>query len=275
MKKKNFRSNLEILDKFNRYLEATYLPLDPNDRNMVSERQQIAEIEKLSNSIRSENSFFITNVLDFSVSFSKNMEIIGTDAKTVNLQYLNLTGSEGFLEISFLYKKILLEFGLQNPNQLGFLKPQFISQIPIKRANGDIVLVKKTLSPFQYTSSGKILSNLAEFTIIKENYNNESMEPRFLNFPEAVVLSIKELVFERFINEYSPFSPKEIVIMKAFNQNPDFNLTQLSLDLNISFETLKSYNKSIITKAKEYMGPLFSLKNAKDISNFFDRSGVI
>ena len=107
---------------------------------MVNDWIQFAEIEKLSSSIRNENSFLIANVFDFSISYAKNMEILGVDSKTISLQYLNLTGSEGFLEIRLLYIKILVELGLQDPTQLGFLKPQFVCQIPIKRINGEIIL---------------------------------------------------------------------------------------------------------------------------------------
>lgn len=276
MKKNEFTTNFEIINKFRKFLDKAYKPMNPNDKVMVDESLQWLEIEKLGAYIRNENFFFITNVLDFSIVYAKNLEVIGMDSKLLNSpQYLNLTGSNGFLELSLLYNKILIELCLEHPNTLGFLKPQFISQLPITKANGEVILIKKTLSPFQYSASGKILSNLAEFTIIKENYNNEATEPRYFHFPKDLNLDFRKFFHQKFIEECSPFSPKEIIIMKAYNQNPDFTLNQLANSLEITIETLKSYNKSIISKAKDYMGPLITLKNAKDVSVFFERCGVI
>ena len=77
MKKNDFTTNFEIINKFRKFLDKAYKPMDPNDKIMVDERQQWLEIEKLGGSIRNENFFFITNVLDFSIVYAKNLEIIG------------------------------------------------------------------------------------------------------------------------------------------------------------------------------------------------------
>ena len=276
MRKNDLMSNFDIVKNYANFLKTSYLPISPLDELMVSEQQRWSEVEKLGQSIRNENCYLITNILDFSIVFAKNMEILGVNSlNTDKTKYLCLASSGGFLELSMLYNKIIVEISLIEPKYLSFLNPKFISQLPITKPNGEVILIKKTLSPFQYTSSGKIFSNLAEFTIIKENYNNEPMEPRYMNSPEPLIVFFKEMIRKKFIEECSPFSPKEINIMKGYYQNPDFTLTQLAAELSITFETLKSYNKSIITKAKEYMGPLFTLKNAKDVSVFFERCSVI
>jgi hypothetical protein len=237
------------------------------EKNQVSLKVQEDEIKKIEAGLRHECFYFVVDVVNFKIIKAKGLENLGYQTETFDLlQYAQTIASKGILDLMGVFWKNIFDFNQRGIAHLQFLKPKFIAQIPMKHKNGDVYLIKRSITPFQYTNTGKLTQYLSEFTIVKK-FNNEAPEPRFTDLPETFIDKFNLFVSSSFIWEESPFSPREMDILKTYVLT-DKNQTakQLSVALKMTTETLKFYNKEIIRKAKEYFGEIYSFDTAKKMT---------
>ena len=247
------------------------------EKLIISEKQQKDEIEKLKIGLRHEQFFFIVNVENFSIVTAHGMEEIGFHSDTFNMvQYAQLLPSHGILQMLTLYWKKIFEFNIQEKSLLSFLKPKYIVQIPFKNAKGEIMLVKRTISPFQFTESRRLTQYLSEFTIIKKSFDSEGPEPRFADIPIEFNGNFNLIMNQSFEWETSPFSPKEMTILTVYaHDEGKSSLKDLADKCDLKPSTLQFYNKEILMHTKEFLGEIYKFQTAKEVAIFFKKCGVL
>jgi hypothetical protein len=247
------------------------------DELMVSGKQQLDEIEKLKTGLRYEQFFFVVNVEDFSVQFANGLEEIGFDSNTFTMmQYAQLIPSPGLLQILSILWMNIFEFNIKEKRLLSFLTPKYIVQIPLKNSKGEIMLVKRTISAFQFTKSGKLIQYLSEFTIIKKTFDSESPEPRFTDMPAHIEEKFSEIMNKTFVWKASPFSPKEMQILNVYAKDDGAkSVAELADEAGVTPATLKYYNKEILARTKDFLGEIFKFNSAKEIAIFLKKCGVL
>ncbi|MFN3851712.1 MAG: hypothetical protein ACK4NY_19905 [Spirosomataceae bacterium] len=234
------------------------------------------EIHRIKQGVRTEQFFFITDMLDFEIKFALGLESIGYNSETFDLrQYFNIIESDGTLPLMTLLGRET--FKMANLNIVSFAKPKYIVLLPIKHNNGQVLLTKRVISPWQITIDGKITAFLSEYTIIG-GYKGEGLNPRFLDvIPEAKVEFDKIVSMMLTIQPHfkNPFSPKETLLLKYYNENEGNSPQVTAGENNITVQTLYDYNKKILSKAKKFFGENVAFTSAKMVAKHLKDNGFL
>ncbi|MDI9878292.1 helix-turn-helix transcriptional regulator [Flectobacillus longus] len=243
---------------------------------IVSQETQQSEIDRLKKGIRHEQFFIIVDLLNFKIIDHGGLEEFGFDSKAFSLKtYFQMIPSKGITSLL----KLLGEqtFLKAKSNLMSFLKPSFIVQIPIKFMHEEVCfLTKRTISPWQMTRCGKITAYLAEFTIIK-TYDFEPLNPRIKGLSEEysnIILREFNKNFNQLKPADNPFSPREILILKEYIGGAKSS-KDLAESLGLKINTVNSYNKSILEKAKQFFGENLPLNTAFDVAKFMSKQGLL
>ncbi|MCX6212827.1 hypothetical protein [Spirosoma sp.] len=263
-----------------RQFMAQIFPEPTKLRLMVPAEVQAQELERIRIGCRAEQFAIVTNLLTLSVEKAFGLEEIGFADTTFSFrQYLRCMSNPGHLRSSILLSKQIFSLLSELP-QMQFLKPRFIANIPMQKANGEILLVKRTLSPWQYTSTGLITEYLSEFQIIKP-YEGEPMSPRFLDVPTHLKANFYKAVYQIFANlsaQKNPFTLRELDLMRIYISQPARKRpsSQFIADYtNLRVLTVKEYNKSILAKAKGLYGEDLPVETAFDVAIFLHKNGLL
>jgi hypothetical protein len=270
------KSNIEEYKNAKEFAKKKF-PEENSEKLMIPERQIEEEIEKLKSGLRHEQFFMIVNVENFSIIEAYGLEEIGFRSETFDmLQYAQLLPSHGILQILTLYWKKIFEFSVEEKKMLSFLKPKYIVQIPFKNAQGEVMLVKRTISTFQFTESGRLTHYLSEFTIIKKTFDSETPDPRFTDVPIELKDTIDTILNRSFVWESSPYSPKELIILGVYaNDDGKTSLNELAQKCELKPSTLQFYNKEILIHTKDFLGEIYKFNTAKEVAIFWKKCGVL
>ncbi len=252
---------------------------DPEKLNyMVSPDLQQKELYVLRTGRRTEQLFFIVDFVNLKIIEASGLEEIGylSDRFTFK-QYLGTIPAGGFLQLITLLGK--QTFILSSQSHLEFLNPKFVAHIPMTTGAGKVMLTKRTISPWQFTDTGKISAYLSEFTLLKP-YENEPMNPRFINIMPKIETKFNNLVARLFANlpaSTNLFSPKEMLIIKLYVEPNGHKLTIMQVaDLaHVTVNTIQTHNKNIIAKAKSMFGENFPAKTAYEVALFLKNCGLL
>ncbi len=247
----------------------------------VSASEQAESLEKLIQGRRPEQFFFIIDLPNTKMLRAVGTAELGYDDKTFSFrQYLRCLANRGLLQSTRLLSERLFEMQQQMPVQ--FLREQFIANIPMRHANGQVWLVKRSITPWQHTETGLLTAYLSEFTILKP-YEGEPMNPRFTGVSETSLAKFYQLVEQFFTKPEStqktPFSPRELDVLRAYaatasnGKRPTAN--QIAEQTNATPLTVKDHNKKILTKAKELFGEDFQAETAFDVAVFLKKNGLL
>ena len=276
----NFVSNTTVEQEL-RQLGVFVTTLFPNPQSLTFQilpEVQQQELNKLRVGRRAEQFFFIVDFIQLTILEAVGLEEIGYDSARFNFrQYLSTISTDGLLQLVTLLGK--QTFLLSNKVVLDFLKPQFVAFIPITCADGRVMLTKRTISPWQITNTGQITSYLSEFLVLKP-YENEPMNPRFVDIDPAIEAQFNRLVSRLFANlpvQVNQFAPKELVLLKLYVETNETNATAkiLAQKAGIKPSTVHTYNKNILLKAKAMFGESLPVKTAYDVAVFLKKSGLL
>jgi hypothetical protein len=243
---------------------------------LISEEMHKMEIKKLQDGIREEQFFVIIDLIDLKIIEMGGIEELGFDKHNFTLKnYIEMIPSNGITKLlTTLGKQTFL---LSKSNLLGFLKPTYIVQIPmkVKRDDDKIYLVKRAISPWQITRCGRITAYLSHFTVIKD-YNYEELNPRIVGIPDeyyTIVMQAFNLDFKQLRSNENLFSPQELTVLELYLDNTNTS-NDIATALNIKLLTLNSYNKSIIQKAKKMFSEDLPIKTARDVAIYLQKNGL-
>lgn len=228
--------------------------------------------------LRPEQFFMIVDFVNLKIVAAAGLEEIGYDSSHFTFrQYLSIFPSQGMLQLITLVGK--QAFALSHQSVLSFMRPSYLAHIPLTCADGRVMLAKRMASPWQYTNTGKMTSYVVEYTIIKP-YENEPMNPRFLNLDPAIEVEFNNVsarLFATMPAKANLFSPKEIVLMKLYvaEEHQRLSAKQLASLAGVAHNTINTHNKTIMLKAKTMFGDDISAKTARDVAVFLKKSGLL
>lgn len=244
---------------------------------LVTGKVQNAEIERLQSGLRHEVFYFIIDLVNGCIKKSGGLENLKINPQNFTLKsYFEMMPKSGISNLLTLLGK--QTFLLSNIEYIGFLKPTYIVQLPLKvYADSDkLYLVKREISPFQITEDGQIAEYLSYFTIIKE-YNHEELNPRFIGIPSELQKQVEKFFavgFSQLPPQENKFAPKELILLEMYLRDPEISNKELSIRANITVSTLHSYNKQIIQKARQMFGDDLPVRTAKDVAFYLQKNGL-
>ncbi len=275
MKKENIlKQILEMLDKH--YLEnEIYEPI-------ISELVQQNEIDNLKKTVRYEQFFFVLNIIKRKIEHVHGVaEWLGyADSKFSFYDYIKIIHPRHLPSLNMLADSA---FKTANSNEftLKFMEHRIVVQVPLLNANGNYILTKRTLYPFQIDRSGKVLAYLNHFVILKEYNEQDTLTPRVGNdfklnsAPEF--FSVKSNQPKITLSDKKPFgfNKTELAILLEIVNNSEITQKEISQHLNISLDTLrKTYNRRILSKARESFG-IESFSTIKDVALYLKTEGYL
>ncbi|WP_461053040.1 hypothetical protein [Spirosoma arcticum] len=245
---------------------------------VVPESVQQRELRTMQQGLRAEQFFMIVDFVNLKITEAAGLEEIGyNSAQFTFRQYLSIFPSHGMLQLITLVGK--QAFALSHQSVLSFMKPNYVSQVPLTCADGQVMLAKRMASPWQYTDTGKMTSYVVEYTVMKP-YENEPMNPRFLNQGPTTETEFNDANARSFANmpaKANLFAPKEIVLMKLYiaEEHQGLSAKQLAGLAGVAHNTINTYNKAILSKAKTMFGEDILAKTARDVAVFLKKSGLL
>ncbi len=276
------KTQLSPVDHELRQLKAFVHELFPKPDSLtfvVPEAVQQQESRTMRQGLRSEQFFMVVDFVNLKITEAAGLEEIGYDSArfTTFRQYLSIFPSQGMLQLITLVGK--QAFALSHQSVLSFMKPNYVAQVPITCADGSVMLAKRMASPWQYTDTGKMTSYVVEYTVMKP-YENEPMNPRFLNLDPAIETEFNNVSAKLFANmpaRANLFSPKEIVLMKLYvaEEHQGLSAKQLAVLAGVAHNTINTHNKTIMQKAKTMFGESILAKTARDVAVFLKKSGLL
>ncbi|AWV98056.1 helix-turn-helix transcriptional regulator [Arcticibacterium luteifluviistationis] len=251
---------------------------DPKShKSIIPEKLQNDELEKLKIGRRRETFYFIVDFLRLEITEANGLDEMGFQEAHFDFKYYISILPEGAMrQLLFLLGK--QTFKMAEKTFIGFMKPKFVALVPLKNSDGEMMLCKRTISVWQMSEEGKILSYLSEFTIIKP-FENEAALPRFYDVDPKlrdVFDGLVKKIFNHLPAKENPFTHREIILLNLYIENPEkpFTAKQIAEKENLSIATVHSYNKNILTKARRFFNDN-SIKSASDVAILMKKNGIL
>ena len=257
---------------------ATIYPATEPLTQMVSPEAQQRELQQLREGLRTEQFYMVVDFPTLTIQQVQGIEELGYQSDRFTFrQYLNCIPNGGMLQLVTLLGK--QSFRFSERASVMFMYPKLVAQVPITAADGRVMLTKRTISPWQHTETGKMTAYLSEFTILKP-YENEPMNPRFINLPKSIEVDfIGELsrIFAGLPIRDNPLSPKEIRILKQYADpaNDACSAAEMAALAGVTVHTLHRHNKNILQKAKTMFSEDIAAKTAREVAYFLKKCGFL
>ncbi|WP_341226024.1 hypothetical protein [uncultured Arcticibacterium sp.] len=273
MTKNNTEEELAGIQDFVKELYGDF----KNHLPIIPKKLHEDELKKLKIGRRRETFYFVVDFMNLEITEANGLDEIGfQEAHFTFKDYISLMPEGAMRQLLFLLGK--QTFKMAERTFIGFLKPKFVALVPLTNSDGETLLCKRTISVWQMSEEGQILSYLSEFVIIKK-FENEAALPRFYD----VDPKIKEIfngmvnkVFNHLPAHENPFTHREIVLLNLYAQNLEkpFTAKEIAKKENLSITTVHSYNKNILTKARRFFNN-DAIKSAKEVAALMKKNGIL
>jgi DNA-binding CsgD family transcriptional regulator len=253
--------------------------LFPNPASLrfaIDELQQKQALDRLEVGAGFEQFYCVIDLLTHTISHAGGLDQIGWPNQLTLREYIGYFPDHGNFNMIGLLAKQTVEIARLTDN--AFLEPKLITLLPVRHGKTDkMLLVKRTLSPWQTTTEGLVTAYLNEFVIIKD-YEGEAMHPRFSGIPAEVAARFYQSMRQAYAqlpNSQNPFSPKELDILRLYISGPKQPLEAIASAAKITQNTLKDYNKSILEKARLLYGQKATFRSARDVAEHMKKSQIV
>jgi hypothetical protein len=272
----------------NEFLQLAFQELERRyPQNAVYEKQidlktQELEIESLKKTVKYEQFFFVVNLLDRKLEYVNGCsEWLGYSDETFSImQYFKIIHPRHFASLS-LSANSAFETANSNDFSLKFMSQRVVLQVPLLHSNGSYLLTKRTLYPFQIDKSGKVLSYLNHFVVLKEYEEFDVLDIRVGNENKlgntVEQKAVKKARDTGFLgkNKNLGFNKKELSILSFIAAKPSVSLHEIAETLGINLNTLqKTDNIRILNKAREKF-KIEAFSSLKEVAQFMMREGII
>lgn len=246
-------------------------------KGVVTEEQQMQEVELLKQTLGGERFFFIVSLPDFEI-----INIVGVN------RWLGYSETQFTLEdyweqvVHPQCKNALLLIAHQlygslcaGMYPLQFMVQRYSTRIALRHRDGHYLFVKKTSSIYQHDAQNHLLAYVNEFTIIGE-YNGESLEPRMYNsFGDRETEKEQEIMnraMERFL-DMKVFSAKELQTARKLAYEWDCTQQSIADAFNVSKHTVDTFCRRFLEKARRFFGKDF--RSANEAAVFLRKEGLL
>lgn len=190
----------------------------------------------------------------------------------VHPDYVNTYIRRGFL----IYKIIS-----DNIHIVEFAKHRFSCLIPLRKSNGNYMLVKQTSYPYRFDKDNNMVEQFNFFYVVSqkfkpERYNSFEFEIYFENIrSEELIKELSDKFKVLTINskEYN-FSARERELFKCFVYSDAEVLNDVAGIMGLKTDTVKSYSKNAFTKGKKLF-PQGTFTNTRELALFLDEANLI
>lgn len=248
----------DFLEKFRQIIDEQY-PLDAKFEGIISSDKQKEHLASLKKGIAYEQFFFVINLENRKIENAHGLEDwLGIRSSQFDLyKYFSIIHPSHFLSLIHLANS---SFHIANSGayNLSFMSHRVIIQIPLKHTNGTYHLYKRTLYPFQIDKSGKVLSYLNHFVLLREYVEDDSLAARVSLNTRVVSENEHKSVLNDKLNriakyEELPFNERYLKFLKLKADKPELTNKELALLCGVSETTVsKSWNVRINKIAKEF-----------------------
>jgi hypothetical protein len=151
--------------------------------------------------------------------------------------------------------------------------------LALKHQKGHYLEVKKIASVFQYDKKNRLRAYLNECTILRNSMTLTNVNPRILDNDKGY-FSENEKLFGLIVQDFLSlkfFSLREIQFAEILVYSPGIKLPDIANQFNVSINTIETYSKRFLTKARQVFDNEFSssLEAATFLANalFFKPKG--
>lgn len=240
----------------------------------VSKQQE--EIASLNRTIGSQRFFFVVDLTRFEIIASSGVQRwLGYYEKDFTLKkYWKLVhpGMQKTVHTVFLQ---LCNVLCKGEFELEFMVQRYSSLIAIKHSKGHYLLAKRTASVFQYDKKNRLTQYLNEFTIIGL-YNGEPLTPSFFTDKGEDEEKRGKIIMQKTVQQFlgmKIFSVSELQVARLIAYHPGITQIEIAAELNKSYNTINTYYKRFLKKARAFFCTDFSTVN--DAALHLQKSGLL
>lgn len=261
-------------EELREYVTSIFPEQEMNLKVPLDEQEQ--EIELLKETIGSERFFFVVDLQKFEIREKAGIQRwLGFSENSFTLhQYWNIV-HPGRRKALMLVALELYKTMCTGKYPLNFMVQRYSSRVAIKNHKGQYLLAKKTSSVFQYDHQNRLTSYLNEFTIVGP-YNGEPLMPNFFTkWGEAESLKGNEVlkaVIAKFVG-MKIFSSQELQTARKLAYVPDITQARIADDFNLAPNTIDTYCKRFLAKARDYFHYHFS--TATEAALYMKNEGLL
>lgn len=240
------------------------------------------EVKLLAETIKYEKFFFVVDIINQEIKHAHGIkQWLGYDEYKFSFGFYATLIHPNYIEATFLLAKSTLALVNSNSIEQGFMKEKIVIQIALRHANGHYILVKHTISSWDYDSTTKVsIAYLNEFTILEEYDETEkssTLKPRITDIYGTRLLNIENIVREssyKILESNKRFSIQELRILRKYAYNPTITSNEVANTFKIKPNTIDTYNRRIISKFS-YIYPNEKVQSAKEIAQFLRKECFI
>jgi hypothetical protein len=251
-------------------LDALY-PKHKTYEPIIDNKTQQLEIESLKHTVKYEQFFFVVDLVERKIKHVHGLSNwLGYADHTFSfLDYFKIMHPHHLASLDMLADSSF-ETANSKKFEVNFMREKITTQLALKHFNNYYLSTKRSLYPFQFDKSGKVLAYLNHFVILKEYDPSDLIGPRFSNGQKIQLLDEEENVKATTLKSLDKIvqplklSKTESAVLKQLLREPDNTNADLSLKLNIPISTIKSTARyRILQKARIYydMPEIASLKD--------------
>lgn len=227
---------------------------------IIDAKTQQLEIENLKHTIKYEQFFFVVDLLERKLKHVHGIsDWLGYADPTFSfLDYFKIMHPNDLASLDMLANSSF-ETANSKKFEINFMREKITAQLALKHFNQNYISIKRSLYPFQFDKSGKVVAYLNHFVILKEYNPADVIPPRFSNdqkiqlHPEEENARANTLKSLDKIIEPLKLSETEAAILKLFLQKPEYSNENVSNELNIPLSTVKNTaSPRILKKARTY-----------------------
>ena len=262
-------------------LEKLY-PQNADYKPLVDERTQVSEIQNLKFTVKYEQFFFVLNLVNRKIEHANGLsEWMGyADGQFGLFDYFKIIHPR---HLQTLNLNATSAFDTANSEEfdLKFMHQKIVIQLPLLHQNGKYYLTKRTLYPFQIDKSGKVLSYLNHFVLLKEYQEFDVLDIRVGKENQIIAQSEENALkknqsenLDKIIQDLG-LNEREYSILKLLANNPKLKHKEIANILGENIITIqKTDSKRILNKVREYF-QIEAFSNLKEVALFMKREGIL
>lgn len=279
LKMKNFILNPAKASK--EILRESAKSLNLENNLAIPIKKHLEEVKSLAETIKYERFFFVVDVLTQSIKYPHGLlQWLGYKDEEFTFEKYSSIIHPNHIEAVFLLAKSIFAFSNSNLFYLEFMKEKYVIDVALRHAKGHYVLVKRTLSCWQYSPNQNIITAyLNEFAVWGEfdEENSKGIRPRLTDLYGGKLniydMAVRDSSFKT-LESNKRFSVQELRILRKYAYNPAITANDVAVSFKIKISSVETYNRRILTKFNNIY-PNEQVKSAKEVASFLRKEYFI
>lgn len=246
------------------------------DNYTVTLQQQKDEIISLKRTIGSQRFFFVVDMTTFEITQHAGIEQwLGYPDKDFTLKQYWKIVHPGLQKTAHSVFLQMIDILCRGQFKLEFMVQRYSSLTALKHYNGEYLLLKRTASVFQYDKESRLTEYLNEFTLVGK-YGGEPLSPVFFTDKGQVEEERGKIIMQHVLENFlglKIFSVNEFHVARIIAYNPGITQKKIAEILSISPNTVDTYCKRFLNKARTYFYHEFASVSAA--ATYLQKNGLL